>query len=175
MKKAELCRVAAGRPGPQEPIVKGSGMFDTLAALACERRRLVLGWSLLLCLLAAGLGVTVGPRLSSGGYEVTGGESAQASGVLHDKFRTGVPNLVLLVETPKGVADERTARVGEQLTRDIAAQPGVQGAASYWSLDRAPVLRSKGGDSALVLVSLKGAEDEVNRTLEKLRPQFQGG
>ncbi|GAA1927087.1 MMPL family transporter [Streptantibioticus ferralitis] len=150
-------------------------MFKKLAALASRRSRLLLGISLLFCVVAGGIGATVSTKLSTGGYDVPGSESAQASSVLNKDFGAGEPNLVALVGTPHGADDADTAAKGARLTAELAAQPGVQGAASYWSLDRAPSLRAANGRSALVLVSLKGNEDQDNKTLEKLLPRYSAG
>jgi RND superfamily putative drug exporter len=117
----------------------------------------------------------VSPHLSAGGYEVPEGDSAHASHILAQKFKTGEPNLIVLVRTPLGADDPETATSGLALTRQLAAEPGVEAAVSYWSLGRVPVLRSETGDSALVLVSLSGDEDQVDGSLEKLRPHYQDG
>jgi RND superfamily putative drug exporter len=150
-------------------------MLTMLSAAVSKRRRLVLGLALLFCVVAAALGGTVSAKLSAGGYAVPGGQSATASAMLSSQFATGEPNLVLLVETPDGADDTQTAQSGAALTAEVAAMPGVQQAASYWSLGRVPVLRSLDGDSALLLVNLKGNEDEVNRTLDQIRPRLAGG
>src|ERR1700712_2942070 len=109
-------------------------MLNNLSDAICRRRRLVLGVALLFCVVAAALGATVSSKLSAGGYAVPGGESASASALLSNEFATGEPNLVLLVETPNGADDEQTAQAGAALTAKVAAIPGVQQAASYWSL-----------------------------------------
>ncbi|MEV7022098.1 MMPL family transporter [Kitasatospora sp. NPDC093558] len=150
-------------------------MFNKLAALATGRRKLVLLLSLLFCVLAGGLGGAVQTKLSAGGYDVPGAESTVANQVLSQRFGTGEPNLVLLVKTPGGADDSQTAAKGAELTRKLAAEEGVQEAASYWTLDNAPSLRGKNSDSALVMAHLKGNEDEVGRYLDKLRPHYKDG
>ncbi|MDT9701486.1 MMPL family transporter [Streptomyces sp. P17] len=150
-------------------------MFNKLAALATGRRKLVLWLGLLFCVVAGGLGGAVNSKLSSGGYEVPDAPSTQANAILSEKFGTGEPNLVLLVKTPKGADDPDTAAKGAALTEKLGAEDGVQEAASYWTLDKAPSLKAEKSDSALVLAHLEGNEDEVDDYLAKLRPHYEDG
>lgn len=150
-------------------------MFNRLAAVATQRRKLVLILSLLFCAVAGGLGGTVTDKLSAGGYEVPGAQSTQASEVLTDTFGTGEPNLVLLVQTPAGVDDQETASRGLALTEALADEPGVSEVASYWSLGESPSLRAEESDSALILAHLDGDEDQVNDALMALRPTYVDG
>ncbi|MFE6778330.1 MMPL family transporter [Streptomyces sp. NPDC057702] len=150
-------------------------MFNRLAALGTDRRKLVLVLCLLFCVVAGGLGGSVSSKLSSGGYEVPDAESTRASKALTDRFGTGEPNLVLLVRTPGGADRAETARKGAELTRKLGAEPGVQSAGSYWTLGKDPALRAEKSDSALVLAHLKGDEDTVEDHLEKLLPHYEDG
>ncbi|MGW0768600.1 MMPL family transporter [Streptomyces sp. NPDC002676] len=150
-------------------------MFNKLAALATGRRKLVLWLGLLFCVVAGGLGGAVNAKLSSGGYEVPDAPSTQANKILGERFGTGEPNLVLLVKTPKGPDDPATAAKGAELTKKLAAEEGVEEAASYWTLDKAPSLRAKKSDSVLLLAHLKGNEDQVDDHLAKLRPHYKDG
>ncbi|MGW0535641.1 MMPL family transporter [Streptomyces sp. NPDC003032] len=150
-------------------------MFNKLSALATGRRKLVLVLSLLFCVVAGGLGASVGTKLSTGGYDVPSAQSTQANDILSKRFGTGEPNLVLLVTTPEGADDADTVRKGTELTNKLAAETGVQEAVSYWTLGRAPSLRGEKAGSALVLAHLKGDEDEVGEHLDKIRPHFEEG
>ncbi|MEV6124949.1 MMPL family transporter [Streptomyces sp. NPDC052077] len=150
-------------------------MLEKLAALAAGRRKLVLVLTLLFCVVGGALGGGVNDKLSAGGYEVPDSASSAAQKALSKEFRAGSPNLVILVETPDGVDDPGTTRAGLELTRALADEPGVSQALSYWTQDRAPLLHSEKGDSALVMAHLTGDEDEVAEHLKKLLPHYQDG
>jgi putative drug exporter of the RND superfamily len=97
-----------------------------------------------------------------------GRESVQAAATLRDTFGTGDPNLVLLVTARHGdVDDPAVARVGEDLTRRLAAEPDLAQVASYWSLD-APSLRSRDGRQALVLGRVTGDEEAMDDRARQL-------
>lgn len=147
-------------------------MFTFLTKLTTLRSRWVLGAGILICVIAAGYGATVQSSLSSGGYEAPGGEAAAASEVIARDFQAGEPNLVILVETPGGPDETRTAEVGQRLTGVMNEQAGTLGAASYWSLGAVPGLRAEDNSSALILVALDGDEDQVNTTVKTLMEQY---
>jgi putative drug exporter of the RND superfamily len=148
-------------------------MFDRLGAFVIRHRKLVLWLGLLFCVLAGGFGGTVSSRLSAGGYDVPGAQSTRAADELGRQFGTGDPNLVVLVRTPGG-ADQAQA-AGTALTRQLSGEPGVQQVVSYWTSGRAPSLRSRGGDSALILAHLSGDENRVESATRALTPKYANG
>ncbi|PKV83046.1 MMPL family transporter [Streptomyces sp. TLI_146] len=150
-------------------------MLDKLAALVTARRRLVLGVSLLFCVVAGALGASAATKLSTGGFDVPGAESTLAAATLSERFGSGEPNLILLVKAPGGVDRPDTVREGVELTRRLAAEPGVQDAVSYWTEGKAAALRAGRSDSALVLAHLKGDENQVGRYLDEIRPRYEQG
>jgi RND superfamily putative drug exporter len=140
-------------------------MLTRLAWFAVRRRRLVLAFSALFVFAAAALGSGAFGVLEDGGFEDPDAESSRASDILDDQFDDGgAPSLVLLARSTTGDVDHPEATAdGTALTDALAATPGVTEVQSYWSLDRAPPMRSSGGDEALVVarVSGDGDEDEV--------------
>src|SRR5207248_3715538 len=68
--------------------------------------------------------------------------------------------------------DPAIAAEGRQLTEELATQPGVEQAASYWSLGGAPPLRSKDGTTALVFARIPGNQNHANEVMKKLSPRF---
>jgi putative drug exporter of the RND superfamily len=127
-----------------------------------------------LFVIAAGaVGGGVGDRLTSGGFTDPAAESTRASDLLERQFGTSDPNIVLLVTATRGTVDDaRVAAAGRALTDELADAPGVQSAASYWSLERAVPLRSENARRALVLGVIAGDEDRVNDVVERLSPRF---
>src|SRR5688500_4953004 len=123
-------------------------VLASVARFAVRRRRFVLITCVLLFALSASFGGSVQEHLSQGGTEDPGSESSRAAEILSDEFGAGPPNFFLLV-TAKGasVDDEVTSAAGVALTRELAAEPVVAEAVSYWTLGNAPPLKSSTGDS----------------------------
>ncbi len=137
-------------------------MLARLAPAIVRRPRVVLIAALLLLVAAGVYGGDVVSSLSGGGFEDPSSESTAAGDVLEETFGQGEPNLVLLAEAGAGSVDDPTAvAAGQSLTARLAAEPGVEQAASYWSLANAPPLRSTDGDTAMVLVRVGGEDDEA--------------
>lgn len=149
-------------------------MFATLARFTTHRSRLVLYLSGVLLVLAGALGGGVISTLSAGGFTDSSTESARTAEVLDGRFGSGAPNLTLLVTDERGVDDPAVGAAGARLTERIGAEDGVEQALSYWTLGKAPALRGEGGDSAMVLVRISGDEDEVQKTLERIQPEYDG-
>ncbi|HVE62718.1 MAG TPA: MMPL family transporter [Mycobacteriales bacterium] len=147
-------------------------MLARIGGFAARRHRLVLIAAVLLFLAAGILGAGVAERLSLGGFEDKGAESTRARELLDERFG-GQPNLVLLVEPTTGdVDDPAVAAAGRALTAELGKEVGVGGVASYWTLGNAPPLRSKTGDSALVLAVIEGGDDVVADVAEQLVPRY---
>ncbi|MEV0373279.1 MMPL family transporter [Streptomyces sp. NPDC050636] len=165
---------SAPGPGPGKPADR-----SRLAALGrfLVRRRVPVLLAVLLAVAAAiPVGGGVADRLSSGGFTDPAAESSKAQEFLADRFGSGVPNLVLLAHAPGPVDDPRTATAGQDLTRQLAQEPGVLSAVSYWTTPRASAqpLKARDGRSALVLLRLGGDEDRVRATAKELVPRFTG-
>ncbi|MFE5844538.1 MMPL family transporter [Streptomyces niveus] len=147
-------------------------MFASLARFTTHRSKLVLYLSGVLLVLAGALGGGVISALSAGGFTDSSTESARTAEVLDGRFGSGAPNLTLLVTDERGVDDPAVSAAGARLTERIGAEGGVEQALSYWTLGKAPALRGEGGDSAMVLVRITGDEDQVQKTLERIQPEY---
>ena len=147
-------------------------MFDRLAEFVVRRRLWVVVVTGLFFLAAGAIGGGVADRLSAGGFEDPNAESTEAEAILRDEFGTQTPNVVLLVTAEGGSVDDlAVARAGAALTEELAGQDGVEQAGSYWSL-KAPPLKSKDGDQALVIGVIEGSDDDVKERMEELSPLF---
>lgn len=143
-----------------------------LGGFVLRRRRHVLVVAALLIPVAAFVGGSAEKHLSSGGFLAGGAESTVATEALLEHFDRGQPNLVLLVTAREGTVDRRPAReAGTALTTELAAEPSVEQAESYWSLG-APPLRSVDGRQALVLARIPGTDDEVVEQTAELAPRY---
>jgi RND superfamily putative drug exporter len=146
-------------------------VLSWLAQFTVRRRRAVLVAGVLLTVLAGVLGAGALNALSLSRIDAPGSESDRARTVLADQFRTGPPNLVLLVTAKDGTVDDIRAD-GERLTTELAAQPGVAEAGSYWSRGGSPALRSEDGTAALVLARVPGEVNEARARVGELAERF---
>jgi RND superfamily putative drug exporter len=148
-------------------------MLVRLAQFTVRRGRRVLIASAVFFALAGLIGGGVAQHLSSGGFDDPGAESTRALQVIEDVFHAGGPNVVLLVTSGTGDVDDPTAAAqGQALTAELAAEPGIEQAFSYWTLGNAPPLRSNDGRQALVLARISGDEDTIDARIETLSPAF---
>ncbi|MCA1657369.1 MAG: MMPL family transporter, partial [Actinobacteria bacterium] len=148
-------------------------MLVRLAQLTVRRRRAILITSVILFAVAGAIGGGVAEHLSSGGFDDPGAESTRAGKVIDEVFDAGEPNVVLLVTARAGTVDAPAVVAEAQaLTSELAAEPGIEQAFSYWSLGRPPPLRSNDSRQALVLARIGGDEDAVDARIETLSPAF---
>jgi RND superfamily putative drug exporter len=146
-------------------------MLVRLADLVVRRRVVILVLTLVGLLVAGGFGGGVAGRLSSGGFDDASSESFQAERAL-DRFG-GESNFLLLVEAKAGTVDSpAVAKAGAALTERLGKEPTVSFAASYWTLGTPAPLKSKTGDSALILARIRGTQNEINEAANDLIPAY---
>ncbi|MCA2211633.1 MMPL family transporter [Jidongwangia harbinensis] len=132
----------------------------------------MLGAALALAVLGGAAGPVLFDRLTVGGFDHAGGESARAAAALRETFGQSAPNLVVLVTDPRGVDDPAVTAAGTELTRRLAAEPGVSSVVSYWTSGNAPQMRASSGQRALVLATIDGSETQVDRRVTELAPRY---
>jgi RND superfamily putative drug exporter len=148
-------------------------MLTRLGKLAVERRRWIVIIGLVGFIVAGALGGGVASLLSSGGFDDPNAESTRAADALEDRFGSGQANLILLVTAKSGsVDDDAAAAAGAALTKELAGEPGIAQAFSYWSLGSPPPLRSHDGSQALVLARIAGDDDQVDDRIDRIAPKF---
>ncbi|MCX5380139.1 MMPL family transporter [Streptomyces sp. NBC_00091] len=145
-----------------------------LGRFIAERARWIVAVGIAAALLAGAIGAGTLNALSLNRFEAPGSESMRVRDVLARDHGIGSPNLALLVTAREGaVDDEATARAGRELTRELAAHPGVGRAWSYWTAGAPDTLRSQDRRHALVLAWVPGDADHVRReVLPELAPRF---
>jgi putative drug exporter of the RND superfamily len=148
-----------------------------LAGWVVHSRWWVIGAALVFLPIAGLVGGRVADRLSAGGFEDPGSESAAAADALVARFPSaGEPDFVVLVTATRGSVDDDTVeRYGLALTEQLEREPDVIEAGSYWSLDKPAPLKSSDGRQALVIAALRGNLDKRVETAEELSPLFTGG
>jgi RND superfamily putative drug exporter len=148
-------------------------MLRRLGRFTVRRRRWVLVTTLVGVVVAGAFGGGVFDRLSGGGFNDPGAESSRATAQLEESFDTGDVNLVLLVTAKEGSVDDRVITAeGTRLSEELASEPSIDQAYSYWNLGSAPPLRSDDGTQALVLATIAGDDDEVDATVGDLSDRY---
>ncbi|MFM9693566.1 MMPL family transporter [Streptomyces europaeiscabiei] len=138
------------------------------------RPRLSLLVALVLTALAVVAGSDVADRLGSGGWEDPAAQSTYATKALEREFPDSNPNFLLLVDAGgASVDDPAVAAEAKKLTERLAAEKGVTGVGSYWQTG-VPTLRAEDGGEALIAARLTGDETAVNKTLDRIAPEFRG-
>ncbi|SFB48544.1 putative drug exporter of the RND superfamily [Amycolatopsis marina] len=156
-------------PPRRPPVLERLGRFTV------RRRRWVLAVAALVTVLTGILGAGALNALSLSRIDAPGSESDRARGVLAEQFQTGPPNLVLLVTAQQGTVDDpRIRAAGEELTRALAAEPGVGEAGSYWTRAESPALRSTDSRQALVLARVPGEVNEARERVGELATEYAG-
>jgi len=149
-------------------------VLTRLGHFLVRRRRTVL--------MVAGIGLIVAvlggldlPRhLRFGGSDSTGSEYSRGLREIERDFALGNPNFALLVTAKSGrVDDPAVAAEGIALTKRLAAERGIGGAASYWTLGSVSPLRSHDGAQALVLGQLDGDQSTLVKRASELAPRFE--
>jgi putative drug exporter of the RND superfamily len=136
--------------------------MEWLATRTIRYRRSILVTAAVVFVLCAAIGGNVSHQLNSGGFDDPNSQSAGAERILQDTFHTGAPNLVLLVRARSGTVDDPAVAASAQaLTAKLAADPDLEGVASYWTLGSAAPFKSRDGKEALVFGRIQGTEDQV--------------
>ncbi len=97
-----------------------------LGRLVVRRPAWVVAAAVLVAVLAGVIGAGTLNVLSLNRFEAPGSESMRARDALAREFHTGTPNVALLLTAKQGTVDSPEAvAAGQQLTRELAAYPGV--------------------------------------------------
>ncbi|MGC9376835.1 MMPL family transporter [Streptomyces sp. MH13] len=147
-------------------------MLTRLGRLAVRRSRAVLIGFLLALLGLGAYGAGAQSDLDLSRWDAPGTESVHAGDRLREHFRTGNPNLALLVTARDGDVDSpRTERAARELTAEVAGLPLVTDVTSYWDAGSA-ALRAEDGHRALILARLEGTATETREQLASLSPRL---
>ncbi|UFS98673.1 MMPL family transporter [Nocardia huaxiensis] len=149
--------------------------MGVLARLAVGRPKTVVAVILALLVLAGVGGASVQQRLSGGGFWNADAESARAARILAEKYTTGTPNVIVLVDVPQtsGTVDTpAVSAAGTALTKELAAVEGVRSVNSYWSTGSLEFLRNGDRSRALIAVDIPGDEIAVEKVAERLLADY---
>ncbi|MFJ8924092.1 MMPL family transporter [Streptomyces sp. NPDC102415] len=137
-------------------------------------RHAFLALTVLVTIALGALGTGVFGKLSGGGWTPADAESARADEALRAHFRSGTPDLVLLVAAPGPLDEPQAAAAGLRLTDRLRADTRVQHLDSYWP-QREPALASRDGRTALISLRLLGGEREAAGAAQDIRREVAAG
>jgi RND superfamily putative drug exporter len=147
-------------------------MFEALAHLVVRHRRSVLVLFAVALIVAGTAGSGVFDRLTAGGYDDPGSDSATAARHLQQRFGVTDPVAVLAVETPGGV--DAATEAATRLVDRIAAVPDVSRVLSYWTSGRPAALKGTDGRTGEVLVFTDRTGNDRLTLARTLRDSFNG-
>lgn len=136
----------------------------TWAALSAPRRMLAVAGLILIA--SAIFGAPVAGKLSAGGFNDPGSESARAARILVDKFGQSDQQMLITVTDADGATSDRAASVGIAIVEQLRTSPWVYGTSSTWT--NSPGLVSTDGRSGLVIAELRGGENNAQHYAKSL-------
>ncbi|MBW0018743.1 MAG: MMPL family transporter [Mycobacterium sp.] len=152
-------------------------MLQAIARLAIAAPRRIIAIAVLVFIAAAVFGVPVAKSLAPGGFQDPNSESARAIAVLTDKFGQSGQQMLILVTPPDGANSEQARKVGTDLVERLQKSPLVYNVSSAWTPPpqapgAAADLISKDGESGLIVVNLKGGENNAQKNAQTLSDEF---
>lgn len=149
-------------------------MLQAIARMAIAAPRRIIAVGVLLFIAAAVFGIPVAKSLSPGGFQDPASESARAIGVLTDKFGQSGQQMLILVTSPAGANSAQARKVGTDVVGEVHSSPLVYNVTSPWTAppQAAANLLSTDGKSGLIVVNLKGGENNAQKNAQTLADQF---
>ncbi len=149
-------------------------MLQGIARMAIAAPRRIIAVGVLVFIAAAVFGIPVAKSLSPGGFQDPNSESARAIAVLSDKFGQSGQQMLILVTAPGGTNSEQARQVGTGLVDQLQRSPLVYNVSSAWTAppQAAADLASTDGKSGLIVVNLKGGENDAQKNAQTLSDQF---
>lgn len=150
-------------------------MLARLSQVLIRRRRWVWVGAVLFVVVAGGFGAGVQEHLSTGGFADPGAESTKAANVLRDDFGQQEPNLVMVITAKDGKVDDPAIETAAtELTQQLGKERYISFAGSYWTLFKAPPLKSSDGTQGMLLARIKGSDDDVDEQIDGIVEKYAG-
>lgn len=148
-------------------------MLHRIALLALAAPRRVLTVAGLVLIAAAVFGIPVADKLSAGGFQDPGSESAQATQLLTDRFGQSDQQLLIMVSSPGGADSEPARAVGTEIAGQLQSSPFVFNVTSPWTAPPAAAARliSTDGSAGLIVANLRGGENDAQKYARTLADQ----
>lgn len=148
-------------------------MLQGIARFAIAAPRRIIGVALLVFIAAAVFGIPVAESLSPGGFQDPNSESAKAIKVLTDKFGQSGQKMLIVLTAPSGVNSDQARTAGTDIADQLQRSPLVFNVTSAWTVPPAAAadLISTDGKSGLIVVNLKGGENDAQKNAKTLADQ----
>ena len=147
-------------------------MLAALANFTHRFRLLILLAGLAFVLAGAIYGTKVFDHLSQGGFDDTRSDSYQASRIITERLgQTDASLLVLFSSGDAKVTDPTYQSAVTVALSQVAADPAVRQVTTYYTSGEQSLV-SKDQKSTYAVISLAGTEQEQQKAVERLRPQF---
>ena len=149
-------------------------MLQGIARVAIAAPRRIVAVGVLVFVAAAIFGVPVAKSLSAGGFQDPRSESARAIGVLTDKFGQSGQQMLIMVTSPAGANSEQARNAAAELVGGLQQSPLVYNVTSAWTAppQAAADLVSRDGKSGLIVVNLKGGENNAQQNARTVADEF---
>ncbi|WAC92804.1 MMPL family transporter [Mycobacterium sp. Aquia_213] len=149
-------------------------MLPRIARLAIAVPRRIIAAGVLVFIAAAVFGLPVAKSLAPGGFQDPNSESARAIKVLGDKFGQSGQQMLILVTAPAGANSDQARKVGTDLVDQLQHSTLVYNVSSPWTAppQAAADLLSKDAKSGLIVVNLKGGENDAQKNAQTLSEQL---
>ena len=146
--------------------IQGVLMFETLGHFIFRHRKRVLALSILVVLLAGGVGSLVFPKLSSGGYSNPKSDSAIADNYVTNTFHLKDPAISIIVDTNgKPLNDPTVVSDEAMLEKTLGAMKTVTKTISYWSAGGAKSLESNDAHAGYLLIYTSASDPTTSTDL----------
>jgi len=159
----------AGVPAPRRSL------FTIAADMAVLHRGRLLAAACLLVVVLLPWNAGIYHQLATGGFYAPSDASTRAEQLLDAEFPDAPPNVAVMLTSAEGIDGPTPVHLGRELTRQLAAEPGVTSVLSYWPNGTGAgnaLLRSKDGRSGLIVFRLTGSEDHIQNQLERLHERY---
>jgi RND superfamily putative drug exporter len=145
-------------------------MLHRIALLTIAAPRRVIAVAVLVFIGASVFGIPVAKSLSAGGFRDPASESSRAAGLLAEKFGQSDQQLLIVVTAPGGAGSDQARRVGADIVDHLRQSPYAFNVSSAWTSPTAAAanLVSKDGKSGLIVVNLKGDENNAQKYAQTL-------
>lgn len=128
-------------------------MFTAIGRFAATRARGILIAALVALIAAGAVGFTVFSKLKPDGFADPAAESSKVQAVINDEFGGQVDIVAMVTAKSGSVDDSAVSTQATALAEEIADDPAVSEAVSYWQT-KAPSLRSDDGKYGLIAIKL---------------------
>lgn len=149
-------------------------MLPRIARLAIAAPRRIIAVGVLVFIAAAIFGLPVAKSLAPGGFQDPQSESGRAIAVLTEKFGQSGQKMLILVTAPAGANSDQARKVGTELVDQLQHSSLVYNVTSPWTAppQAAADLTSRDGKAGLIVVNLKGGENNVQNNAQTLSDQL---